>query len=183
MISQPIIILVGLSFPTEENGLMSPDSVWIISTHGTTLKAEKTGNSCGTFLSKPRWQTVVYHLSWMFNPWLSQVSRPYGTRFFVAVMAHVLTLSINCKGCIACSMSFLTFSRWSKSLIWVSFSVHEISSPPCGKSLEYCLGPEAQQLILPDCCRNKEQTADIFLGKCCTCSVHAKKLSMQCSTS
>ena len=37
---------------------------------------------------------------------------------------------------------------------------------PCGKSLECCLGPVTQQLILPDCRRNKEQTADIFLGMC-----------------
>jgi len=36
---------------------------------------EKIVNSCCTFLSKPRWQTVVYHLSYGFNPSLYSVGQ------------------------------------------------------------------------------------------------------------
>ena len=41
---------------------------------------------------------------------------------------------------------------------------HGISSPPCGKSLEYCLAPVMVHVIIPPLLRNAEHATEIFLG-------------------
>ena len=41
---------------------------------------------------------------------------------------------------------------------------HGISSPPCGKSLEYCLAPVMVHVIIPPLLRNAEDATEIFLG-------------------
>ena len=41
---------------------------------------------------------------------------------------------------------------------------HGISSPPCGKSLEYCLASVMVHVIIPPLLRNTEHVTEIFLG-------------------
>ena len=38
------------------------------------------------------------------------------------------------------------------------------SSPPCGRSAEYCLKPATTQSITPPCRKNNEHTEEILLG-------------------
>ena len=55
---------------------------------------------------------------------------------------------------------------------WISLAfnlksrVHGISSPPWGRSAEYLLPPVTVQFIEPPLLKNREQTFDIFLGRC-----------------
>ena len=43
--------------------------------------------------------------------------------------------------------------------------LHGISSPPCGRSVEYFLLPVTVQYIVPPLLKKSEQTFDTFLGK------------------
>ena len=74
------------------------------------------------------------------------------------ILAHCTF--INSVAFIHCFSLLISFALPMKS------SVQGISSPPCGRSLEYCHVPETVHCIDPPLRRKREQILEIFLGRC-----------------